>query len=206
MDLSFLIKFVGPDKIASYTRGLVAAALGFVVTKIPFAADILTYSPVPGVTVQDAIGIAVSGAVVGLWGHLTKTQMPMAVAVMAQNAAKMLAPVMLAFTLVACSDSDLAKFRSGLANFQAGVASVDQTIAATSPTLAKYCGDLQLAGSALVPFVASSKAASGGLAGANAAITTWCQSPPTDISSAIKTLAAEIVAAKAAYTATQRGN
>lgn len=112
----------------------------------------------------------------------------------------------MALAIGSCSSSQLASWQAGLNNFQAGVASVDQTIANVSPVLAKYCGQAQVAGQALVPLVSQSKAASGGLAAINAAITTWCQSPPTDIASAVNSIAAEVSAAKAAYAAAQKGN
>ena len=111
-----------------------------------------------------------------------------------------------ASVLCGCSTSQLASFQSGLNNFTAGVAAVDQTIASVSPTLAARCNEAQSIGNTLAAFVNTSSSAGAGLAGVNAAIVTWCQSPPTDIKSAIASVAAQVVAAKAAYQAAKKGN
>lgn len=116
------------------------------------------------------------------------------------------AALVLSSVLGGCSSTQLASFQSGLANFQSGVASVDQTIATVSPTLAKYCNEAVLVGNSLSAFTSSSSSAGAGLAGVNAAITTWCQRPPTDIKTAIASVAAQVAAAKAAYQAAKRGN
>lgn len=123
-----------------------------------------------------------------------------------RNFISMAAAAALLFTLPACSTSQLDSFRLGLGNFQAGVAAVDQTIGQVSPTLAKHCGEAQDVGSALAGLIGTSSSASGGLAAINAAITTWCSAPPTDIKSAIASVVAQVAAGKAAYNAAKRGN
>ena len=110
------------------------------------------------------------------------------------------------FILPACSTSQLQNFQAGLANISAGVAAVDQTIAQVSPTLAKYCGDAQAVGAQLADVTNSSSSAGAGLAGVNAGIVAWCQSPPTDIKSAVASIAAVVNAGRAAYTAARKGN
>src|ERR1017187_3599792 len=67
MNLSFLTQFFDASKVGGYARSGVAALLGIAIAKWPALATIL--DP----TTQAALGLAVSGAVVGVWSQLTKT-------------------------------------------------------------------------------------------------------------------------------------
>lgn len=71
MNLSILSQFIDANKLGGYVRAGVASVLAALIaryaTKYPILADVL--SP----EVQIAIGVSVSGAVVGLWSQLTKT-------------------------------------------------------------------------------------------------------------------------------------
>lgn len=112
----------------------------------------------------------------------------------------------LSLSLLGCSTSQLDGFRSGLTNFTAGVAAVNQTIATVSPSLASHCADAQLVGAQLAAFVSSSSSAGAGLAAINAAIVAWCQAPPSDIKSAIASVATQVAAGRAAYQSAKKGN
>ena len=67
MNLSFLTQFFDASKVGGYARSGVAALLGIAIAKWPALATVL--DP----TTQAALGLAVSGAVVGIWSQLTKT-------------------------------------------------------------------------------------------------------------------------------------
>ena len=67
MDLSFLTQFFDASKVGGYARSGVAALLGIAIAKWPALATVL--DP----TTQAALGLAVSGAVVGIWSQLTKS-------------------------------------------------------------------------------------------------------------------------------------
>lgn len=114
----------------------------------------------------------------------------------------------LAAILGGCSTAQREAFQGGLSNFTASVESVNAAIAQVSASLAQNCNTLQATAgnlSGLVTMFTTNTKAIGGLSAANAALRTWCQSPPTDIQSAITATAAEIAAAKAAYKAAQKG-
>lgn len=109
-----------------------------------------------------------------------------------------------ALALAGCSNTRLQQFQTGVSNFVAGVQTVNAAIRQVSAELAKNCDDLHATASALADVTSGTKAGPG-LAAANSAIVTWCQSPPTSISTAIRATAAQIVAAKAAYSAAKAG-
>ncbi len=111
-----------------------------------------------------------------------------------------------ALSLGACSTTNSAKFQSALSNLTANVAAVNQAIAQVSASLAQNCNAIATTAQALVPFAKPGSNASGDLAAANAVILTWCQAPPTDITSAVKVTAAAVNSAKAAYAAAKAGN
>lgn len=67
MNLTFLTQFVDASKVGGWARAGVAALLGIAISKWPALSTVL--DP----TTQAALGLAVSGAVVGLWSQLTKT-------------------------------------------------------------------------------------------------------------------------------------
>src|ERR1035437_5101218 len=67
MNLSFLTQFFDASKVGGYARSGVAALLGIAISKWPALSSVL--DP----TTQAALGLAVSGAVVGIWSQLTKT-------------------------------------------------------------------------------------------------------------------------------------
>src|ERR1017187_7858282 len=67
MNLSFLTQFFDASKVGGYARSGVAALLGIAIAKWPALGTVL--DP----TTQAALGLAVSGAVVGIWSQLTKT-------------------------------------------------------------------------------------------------------------------------------------
>lgn len=107
--------------------------------------------------------------------------------------------------LASCTTADLDRFKGGLNNFVGGVEAVNEAVGKVSVAVAKNCAGIQTTALALAEVTASSRKAGPALAGANAAIRTWCQEPPTDIASAIKATAAEWQAAKAAYQAAKNG-
>lgn len=117
-----------------------------------------------------------------------------------------IAASVLALSLCGCSTSQLDNLRGGLTNFTAGVNSINQTIATVSPTLAAHCSDAQIVGSQLAAFVNTSSSAGAGLAAINAAILAWCQAPPSDIKSAIASVATQVAAGRAAYQSARKGN
>ena len=67
MNLSFLTQFFDASKVGGYARSGVAALLGIAIAKWPALSAVL--DP----TTQAALGLAVSGVVVGVWSQLTKT-------------------------------------------------------------------------------------------------------------------------------------
>src|ERR1017187_7746304 len=67
MNLSFLTQFFDASKVGGYARSGVAALLGIAIAKWPALSVVL--DP----TTQAALGLAVSGVVVGVWSQLTKT-------------------------------------------------------------------------------------------------------------------------------------
>lgn len=111
--------------------------------------------------------------------------------------------IVLAFvlTLAGC-----ANFQANLAKFTSDVVAVNQAIAQVSVSLAQNCNAIQSTAQALVPFAKQGSNAAGDIAAANAVISTWCQSPPQDIPSAVRVTAAAVNAASAAYKAAKAGN
>jgi len=98
--------------------------------------------------------------------------------------------------------SGCANYQANLATLTGDVVATNQAIAQVSASLAANCNDLQSTAqsiAALTSTFTSNTTANGALSAANAVLTTWCQSPPTDIASAVKVTAAEVAAAKAAY-------
>ena len=67
MNLSMLTQFFDASKVGGYARSGVAALLGIAIAKWPALGTVL--DP----TTQAALGLAVSGVVVGVWSQLTKT-------------------------------------------------------------------------------------------------------------------------------------
>jgi hypothetical protein len=67
MNLSFLTQFFDASKVGGYARSGVAALLGIAIAKWPALSTVLDPAT------QAALGLAVSGAVVGIWSQLTKS-------------------------------------------------------------------------------------------------------------------------------------
>lgn len=117
-----------------------------------------------------------------------------------------------ALTLGACSDATLNKITAGLDvydhsvdNFNTAAARIDQSIAKTSASLAKYCTDAVATGNNLVPLVSQSNTAKSGLISVTTGITTWCEAPPTNIGTAISSMAAVVASARQAYVTAKNG-
>lgn len=108
--------------------------------------------------------------------------------------------------LAGCSPAEQAQFQTDVAQFNADVALVDSSIASVSTALANNCNSLIAVGQALTVAIGTSSAAGAGLTGIDAAIETYCQAHPTNITSAITATAAAISAGKAAQAAAKAGN
>ena len=65
--MNFLTQFIDASKVGGWARAGVAALLGIAIAKWPALSAVL--DP----TTQAALGLAVSGVVVGVWSQLTKT-------------------------------------------------------------------------------------------------------------------------------------
>lgn len=116
----------------------------------------------------------------------------------------------LALSLAGCANFQASseKFRADLATLQGDVVAVNNAIASINSSLAKNCSTLESTAQAVASLTGvftQNTTAKGALAAANAALATYCDNPPSDITSAIKATAAEIVAAKAAYKAAKNG-
>jgi hypothetical protein len=118
----------------------------------------------------------------------------------------MLAAFALACALGGCTPAEQAQFQADVAQFNADVALVDSSIATVSTALANNCNSLVAVGQALTAAIGSSNAAGAGLAGVDAAIESYCQAHPANISSAITATAAAIAAGKTAQAAAKAGN
>jgi hypothetical protein len=118
----------------------------------------------------------------------------------------MLAAFAVACVLAGCSPAEQAQFQADVTQFNADVALVDSSIATVSTTLANNCNALVAVGQALAVAVGTSSAAGAGLTGVDAAIQSYCQAHPTNITSAINATAAAISAGKAAQAAAKAGN
>jgi hypothetical protein len=66
MNISMLVKLVDASKLGGWVRAGVAVGLGYVVAHVPVLTDVLTPA------VQDALGAAASGIVIGAWSHVAK--------------------------------------------------------------------------------------------------------------------------------------
>jgi hypothetical protein len=68
--LQFIGTLIGPDKVGSFVRGLVAGAIALAVSafapKWPFIADLLDPAAI------DGIALTVGGAVAAVWAALVK--------------------------------------------------------------------------------------------------------------------------------------
>jgi hypothetical protein len=111
-----------------------------------------------------------------------------------------------ALALAGCTTAQQAAFSTDVAAFNNDVALIDSTIATVSTALANNCAQLAATGQALAILVGTSTAAGAGLAGVDAAIVSYCQSHPTNITTAVSATAAAISAGKAAQTAAKAGN
>src|ERR1035437_4851416 len=67
MKISIFTQFIDAGKGGGWARAGVAALLGIAISKWPALSSVL--DP----TTQAALGLAVSGAVVGIWSQMTKT-------------------------------------------------------------------------------------------------------------------------------------
>lgn len=65
--MDFLKQFIDANKLGGWMRAGVASLLGLLIAKWPLLSSFL--DP----TTQSAIGVAISGIVVGIWSQLTKT-------------------------------------------------------------------------------------------------------------------------------------
>jgi hypothetical protein len=117
-----------------------------------------------------------------------------------------LAAAALACALCGCTSVQQAQFQADVVTFNNDVALVDSTIAAVSTALANNCAKLVATGQALASLIGTSSAAGAGLTGVDAAIVSYCQAHPTDVTSAISATAAAISAGKAAQSAAKAGN
>lgn len=104
--------------------------------------------------------------------------------------------------VVALSLGGCANYQANLNAITANVVATNQAIAQVSASLAKNCNDIEATAkgiAALTSAFTTNTTANGSLAAANAAISTYCQNPPSDIAGAIRVTAAQAIAAKAAY-------
>ena len=109
----------------------------------------------------------------------------------------------LAASLVGC-----ANYQANLTTLTSDVVATNAAIAQVSSSLAKNCNSIQATAQSIATLTStftSNTTANGSLAAANAVLSTWCQSPPSDIAGAIRVTAAEVVAAKAAYQTAKNG-
>lgn len=101
-----------------------------------------------------------------------------------------------------------ANYQTNLTTFTANVVATNQAIAQVSSSLAKNCNAIEATAQSIALLTSTfttNTTANGSLAAANAALSTWCVSPPTDIASAVQVTAAELIAARAAYQAVKKG-
>jgi len=117
-----------------------------------------------------------------------------------------LAVIAVACALAACTPGEQAQFQADIGQFNADVVLVDSSIATVSTALANNCNSLVSVGQALAAAVGKGSAAGAGLTGVDAAIQSYCQAHPTNISSAVSATAAAISAGKAAQAAAKAGN
>ena len=108
--------------------------------------------------------------------------------------------------LAGCTVARQVAFQADIAAFNNDVALIDSSIATVSTALANNCTQLAAAGQALASLIGTSTAAGAGLAGVDAAIVSYCQAHPTNITTAVSATAAAVSAGKAAQTAARAGN
>lgn len=111
-----------------------------------------------------------------------------------------------ALALAGCTAAQQAAFQTDVAAFNNDVALIDLSIATVSTALANNCTQLATTGQALAALIGTSTAAGAGLTGVDAAIVSYCQSHPTNITTAVSATAAAISAGKAARAAAKAGN
>lgn len=100
-----------------------------------------------------------------------------------------------------------ANYQEKLSTFTNNVVATNQAIATVSASLASNCNGLEATATslaALAGVLEVNQKAQAGLAAANAALSAFCQAPPTDIPSAIAAVAAQAAAAKKAYDAARK--
>jgi hypothetical protein len=114
--------------------------------------------------------------------------------------------ILAALALAGCTTAQQSAFQADVATFNDDVALIDSTIATVSTALANNCTQLAATGQALASLVGTGTAAGAGLTGVDAAIVSYCQAHPTNITTAVSATAAAISAGKAAQTAVKAGN
>jgi len=110
--------------------------------------------------------------------------------------------------ILALAGCTTASYQAGLATLTSNVVATNQAIADISSSLAKNCNTIEATARSIADLTStftSNTTANGSLSAANAVLSTWCQSPPSDIASAVQVTAAEVVAAKAAYQNVKNG-
>jgi hypothetical protein len=117
-----------------------------------------------------------------------------------------LLPAVTAIALAGCTAAQQAQFQSDVTAFNNDVALIDSSIATVSSALANNCTQLAATGQALAILIGTSTAAGAGLTGVDAAIVSYCQAHPTNITTAVSATAAAISAGKAAQSAAKAGN
>jgi len=115
-----------------------------------------------------------------------------------------LLPAAAALALAGCTATQQAQFQSDVTAFNNDVALIDSSIATISTALANNCTQLATTGQALATLIGTSTAAGAGLTGVDAAIVSYCQAHPTNITTAVSATA--ISAGKAARSAAKAGN
>ncbi|HEY1982489.1 MAG TPA: hypothetical protein VGH13_20625 [Xanthobacteraceae bacterium] len=112
----------------------------------------------------------------------------------------------LGIALAGCTVAQQAAFGADIAAFNNDVALIDSSIATVSTALANNCTQLAATGQALATLIGTSTAAGAGLTGVDAAIVSYCQAHPTNITTAVSATAAAVSAGKAAQAAAKAGN
>jgi len=108
--------------------------------------------------------------------------------------------------LAGCTVAQQAAFQADVAAFNNDVALIDSSITSVSTALANNCTQLAATGQALATLIGTSTAAGAGLTGVDAAIVSYCQSHPTNITTAVSATAAAVSAGKAAQATAKAGN
>ena len=114
--------------------------------------------------------------------------------------------LLMCLALGACSTSSVSTLQTDLNNFTAGVQAVNSAIAQISPELFQNCQAIESTVSLLGAFSSSSSKWAADVSAGNAAIQTFCQSPPADITSAVAQTAAAAANANAAYSQARTGH